>query len=89
VRPARALAPNQIGIDNFAFAPTPLTVAAGTAVTWINRDDVPHIIVDVRGRFTSRVLDTNQQYVHQFSDTGTYDYFCSIHPHMTGRVVVN
>jgi plastocyanin len=87
-RRAENLAPNQIAIDNFAFSPTPRAVSAGTEVTWINRDDVPHIIVDTKGTFSSRVLDTNQQYSHRFTTAGTYNYFCSIHPKMTGTVVV-
>ena len=88
VRRVENVAPNQIGIDNFAFNPTPRTVSAGTEVTWINRDDVPHIIVDTKGTFSSRVLDTNQRYSHRFATAGTYNYFCSIHPKMTGTVVV-
>ncbi|HEY2374550.1 MAG TPA: metallophosphoesterase [Gemmatimonadaceae bacterium] len=82
------VAPNQIGIDNFAFTPTPRTVSVGTEITWINRDDVPHVVVDTHGSFSSKVLDTNQRYSHRFTTAGTYDYFCSIHPTMTGRVVV-
>jgi Icc protein len=87
-RRALDVAPNQIAIDNFAFSPTSRTVAAGTEVTWINRDDVPHVIVDTHGAFSSSVLDTNQRYSHRFAAPETYDYFCSIHPKMTGRVVV-
>jgi len=83
------LSPNQIGIDNFAFTPAIRSVATGTDVTWINNDDVPHLIVDVKGSFQSKVLDTNQRYTHRFTNTGTYDYFCSIHPKMTGRIVVS
>jgi 3',5'-cyclic AMP phosphodiesterase CpdA len=87
-RRALDVAPNQIAIDNFAFSPTPRTVVAGTEVTWINRDDVPHIIVDTHGAFSSSVLDTNQRYSRRFAAPGTFDYFCSIHPKMTGKVVV-
>ena len=57
-------------------------------MTWVNRDDVPHLIADVRGTFSSRVLDTNQQDSHRFTSAGTYDYFCSIHPKMIGSLVV-
>jgi len=88
VRRVENVSPNQIALDNFAFSPTPRTVSAGVEVTWINRDDVPHIIVDTKGTFSSRVLDTNQQYSHRFATAGTYNYFCSIHPKMTGTVVV-
>jgi plastocyanin len=87
-RRATAVGPNQVGIDNFAFTPQLRSVATGTEVTWINHDDVPHIVVDVRGTFSSKVLDTNQQFAHRFSAPGTYDYFCSIHPKMTGKIVV-
>jgi Icc protein len=82
------LGPNEVGIDNFAFTPGVLTVKAGTSVTWDNRDDVPHIIVDTRGRFSSKVLDTDQKFTLKLTAAGTYDYFCSIHPKMTGRLVV-
>jgi plastocyanin len=87
-RRAVEIAPDQIAIDNFAFTPTPRTVTVGTEVTWINRDDVPHVVVDTHGAFSSKVLDTNQKYTHRFATAGTYDYFCSIHPTMTGKVVV-
>ncbi len=81
--------PNEVAIDNFSFTPKVLTVKAGTQVTWINHDDVPHLIVNVQRRFPqSPVLDTNQKFSYRFRTAGTYDYFCSIHPTMTGRVVV-
>jgi plastocyanin len=85
----RHLAANEIGIDNFAFTPKTLTVARGTTVTWINNDDVPHVIVSPQGRFRpSSVLDTNQRYSVTLKEAGTYDYFCSVHPVMTGQIVV-
>jgi 3',5'-cyclic-AMP phosphodiesterase len=87
-RRATTVAPNQVVIDNFAFTPAIRSVSSGTEITWLNHDDVPHIIVDVRGTFSSKVLDTNQQYAHRFTTPGTYDYFCSIHPKMTGKIVV-
>ena len=88
-RPAAPLAANEIGIDNFSFTPRERTVARGTTVTWINGDDVPHLIVDVRQRFKpSPVLDTGQRYSVRLTAPGTYDYFCSIHPTMTGRILV-
>jgi plastocyanin len=84
-----ALGPNEVGIDNFAFAPKVLTVKAGTEVAWVNRDDVPHVVVDAQGKFPqSPVLDTGRRYGYRFTRPGTYDYFCSIHPTMTGTVVV-
>jgi len=83
------LAANEIGIDNFAFAPSPLTVKAGTTVTWINKDDVPHLIVSTQNRFhASPVLDTDQRYSATLTKAGTYDYFCSLHPKMQGKIIV-
>jgi plastocyanin len=80
---------NTIGIDNFAFEPKALTVKTGTTVTWVNRDDVPHLIISATARFTnSRVLDTNQQHSATFSAPGEYPYFCSIHPTMVGKIIV-
>ncbi|WP_425485856.1 plastocyanin/azurin family copper-binding protein [Gemmatirosa kalamazoonensis] len=77
-------------MDNFAFGPRELAVPSGTAVTWINRDDVPHVIASAQGRFpSSPVLDTNKRFTFRFAERGTYDYFCSIHPTMTGRIVVS
>ena len=84
-----ALGPNEIGIDNFAFAPRELTVKPGTTVTWVNRDDVPHVIVNVEQKFKeSPVLDTDRRYSVRLTTPGTYKYFCSIHPTMTGTIVV-
>ena len=83
------LAPNEIGIDNFKFAPNPLTVKAGAKVVWINNDDVPHLIVNVQNKFRqSPVLDTNQRFAVALTKPGTYDYFCSLHPMMTGKIIV-
>jgi Icc protein len=83
-----ALGPNEIGIDNFQFTPPSLTVKAGTKVTWINGDDVPHLIVSTRGQFkASPVLDTDQRYAVVVGKAGTYEYFCSLHPKMQGRIV--
>jgi plastocyanin len=84
-----ALGPDEIGIDNFAFAPRELTVKPGTTVTWVNRDDVPHVIVNVEQKFKeSPVLDTDRRYSVRLTTPGTYKYFCSIHPTMTGTIVV-
>ena len=81
-------APVNIKIDNFTFGPQELKVAAGTTVTWANRDDIPHTVVSTDKVFKSRVLDTDEQYSFTFTAPGTYTYFCSIHPKMTGKVVV-
>jgi plastocyanin len=82
--------PNQIVIDNFKFQPRRLTVKAGTKVTWVNRDDVPHTATSTaRPRsFDSKTLDTDQRFSHVFKTAGTYKYFCAVHPHMTGEIVV-
>jgi len=78
----------EVKIDNFSFGPAALTVAAGTTVTWINRDDIPHTVVSDDKVFKSKVLDTDEKFSFTFSKPGNYPYFCSIHPKMTGKVVV-
>lgn len=77
-----------IHIDNFTFGPETLTVAPGTTVTWINRDDIPHTVVAQAKLFRSKTLDTDESYAFTFEAPGEYPYFCSLHPHMTGKVVV-
>jgi plastocyanin len=80
----------QVKIDNFSFGPIELKVAVGTTVTWINRDDIPHTVVsaDDAKTFKSKVLDTYEKFSFTFSKAGTYPYFCSVHPKMTAKVVV-
>ena len=80
----------EVKIDNFSFGPVLLTVSAGTTVTWTNRDDIPHTVVssDDPKAFKSKVLDTDESFSFTFSKPGAYPYFCSIHPKMTGKVVV-
>jgi plastocyanin len=80
----------EVKIDNFSFGPVTLTVPVGTTVTWINRDDIPHTVVstDDSKTFKSKVLDTDEKFSFTFSKAGTYPYFCSIHPKMTGKVIV-
>jgi plastocyanin len=78
----------EVKIDNFSFGPGTLTVPVGTAVTWTNRDDIPHTVVSTDGAFKSKVLDTDEKFSFTFSKAGSYPYFCSIHPKMTGKVVV-
>lgn len=80
--------PPDVKVDNFTFAPATLNVAVGTTVTWTNRDDIPHTVVSTDRVFKSKVLDTDEKFSFTFSKAGTYDYFCSIHPKMTGKVVV-
>ncbi|HKT20287.1 MAG TPA: cupredoxin family copper-binding protein [Stellaceae bacterium] len=84
------VAPNAVTIDKFAFAPQALTVAVGTTVTWTNRDGEPHTVVNADNPrlFKSAALDTGDGFSFTFSKPGTYKYFCSIHPHMTGVVIV-
>jgi plastocyanin len=79
---------NTISIDNFTFDAATVTVAAGTQVTWVNHDDVPHKIVSTEKRFSSAVLDTDGRFSYTFTTPGTYEYFCSIHPMMKGKVIV-
>ena len=89
-RKSFALGPNDIGIDNFNFTPPVLRVAAGTTVTFINKDDVPHLIVSTQNKFkASPVLDTDQRYSARLTTPGTYDYFCSLHPKMQGKIMVD
>jgi plastocyanin len=78
----------ELKIDNFTFAPQSVTVKAGTTVIWINQDDIPHTVVSTAQAFTSKALDTGDKYSFTFTTPGVYDYFCSLHPHMTGTVVV-
>lgn len=78
----------EIKIDNFSFTPATLTVKAGTQITWTNTDDIPHTVVSDDQSFKSKVLDTDEKFTFTASKPGTYSYFCSIHPKMTGKVVV-
>ena len=79
-----------VKIDNFSVGPVTLTVPVGVMVTWTNRDDIPHTVVstDDSKTFKSKVLDTDEKFSFTFSKAGTYPYFCSIHPKMTGKVIV-
>jgi plastocyanin len=78
-----------VSIDNFTFTPQTLTVKAGTKVTWTNRDDIPHGIASDNNAFAkSKALDTDDSYSFIFATPGTYKYFCYVHPHMTGTIVV-
>ena len=78
-----------ITIDNFTFTPKELTVAVGTTVKWVNHDDIPHTVVEVDKKFRSKALDTDDSYSFTFTTPGTFDYFCSLHSKMTGKIVVN
>ena len=80
--------PNTIVMHNFDFAPMMLTVPVGTTVTWTNNDDIPHTSVSTDGVFKSKVLDTDEKFSYTFTKAGTYPYYCTIHPKMTGTIVV-
>jgi plastocyanin len=77
-----------VKIDNFSFGPQTVTVPLGATVTWTNRDDIPHTVVSTDGVFKSKVQDTDEKFSYTFTKAGTYPYFCSVHPKMTGTVVV-
>lgn len=77
-----------VQIDNFTFKNPVLTVKPGTTVTWTNGDDIPHTVVAKDGTFKSKVLDTGDRFSFTFAKAGQFGYFCSLHPHMTGTIVV-
>ena len=77
-----------VKIDNFSFSPATLTVSVGTTVRWRNADDIPHTVVADDNSFKSKALDTDDQFTYTFTKPGTYSYFCSVHPKMTGKIVV-
>ena len=79
-----------VTIDNFSFTPAEIAVVPGTKVTWTNRDDIPHTVTDAAEprAFKSPPLDTDDTFSFVFPTPGTYHYFCSLHPHMQGTVVV-
>jgi plastocyanin len=78
----------EVKIDNFSFGPQTLTVTVGTEVVWVNRDDIPHTVVSADGIFKSKVRDTDEKFSYRFTKSGTYPYYCSLHPKMTGKIVV-
>ena len=87
VSPAKA-AEATVMIDNFTFNPPRLTVKAGTTVTWDNEDDIPHTVAATAKTFKSKALDSGDKFSFTFATPGVYEYFCSLHPHMTGAIVV-
>ena len=86
-RPSRA-ADTEVGIDNFVYNPQQITVKAGTTVTWVNHDDIPHTVTSKTGAFRSKALDTDDKFSFTFATPGSFPYFCALHPHMTGMIVV-
>ncbi len=77
-----------VKIDNFSFGPQIVIVPVGATVTWTNHDDIPHTVVSTEGVFKSKVRDTDEKFSYTFAKAGTYPYYCTIHPKMTGQIVV-
>jgi plastocyanin len=78
----------EVKIDNFTYNPQQITVKAGTTVTWVNHDDIPHTVTSKTGAFRSKAMDTDDKFSFTFATPGTFPYFCALHPHMTGSIVV-
>jgi 3',5'-cyclic-AMP phosphodiesterase len=87
-RQTAAAGRQQLVVDDFSFAPATAAVSVGTTIMWTNGDDVPHNIISTEKKCASPVLDTDQTFSHTFDAPGTYKYYCSIHPRMTGQVEV-
>ncbi len=85
--PARA-ATVEVKIDNFTFNPQQITVKAGDTVTWVNHDDIPHTVTSKTALFRSKAMDTDDKFSFTFATPGSFPYFCALHPHMTGTIVV-
>jgi plastocyanin len=85
--PAQA-ADMAVKIDNFTFTPDTAEIAVGTTVVWTNDDDIPHALAATERQFKSHALDTGDSFSYTFTASGTYEYFCSLHPHMKGKIVV-
>jgi plastocyanin len=85
--PARA-AEFEVTVDNFTFTPQQITVKAGDTVTWANHDDIPHTVTSTTKVFNSKALDTDDKFSFTFATPGSFSYFCALHPHMTGSIVV-
>jgi plastocyanin len=83
--PTRA---TEVRVDNFTFSPEVVTVPVDSTITWTNKDDVPHVIASTNATFRSKGLDTDDHYSFTFTQRGTYSYYCSIHPKMTGKIIV-
>ena len=85
---AKAEAAPSVHIDNFTFTPQEITITRGTTLTWVNDDDIPHTVAETGQAFRSKAMDTEQKFSFTFTEPGTYDYLCSLHPHMQGKVIV-
>ena len=78
-----------VHIDNFAFTPAALTIKSGDKVTWKNGDDIPHNVMSSdKSAFRSTVMDSEQEFSFTFTIAGSFEYFCALHPHMKGVVIV-
>jgi amicyanin len=77
-----------VHIDNFTFTPQEITITRGATLTWVNDDDIPHAIAASDKAFRSKAMDTEERFSFKFNEPGTYEYFCSLHPHMQGKVIV-
>jgi len=77
-----------VRIDNFTFSPADLTIQPGTTVIWQNGDDIPHTVVSIKAKMRSKPLDTNDSFSFTFNEPGEFGYFCSLHPHMMGKIIV-
>jgi plastocyanin len=77
-----------VQIDNFTFKAQVVTVKPGTTVTWTNADDIPHTVTSNNALFKSKVLDSGDKFSFTFAKAGQFGYFCSLHPHMTGTIIV-
>lgn len=78
----------EVKIENFTYNPQQITVKVGTTITWVNHDDIPHTVTSSHQAFKSQVIDTDEKFIFTFSTPGTFQYFCALHPHMTGSIVV-
>jgi plastocyanin len=78
----------EVAISNFTFTPNELTIAPGTTVKWVNHDDIPHLVGEKALAFKSQALDTNDSFTFTFTKPGVVEYFCVLHPHMIGKIIV-
>ncbi len=89
--PARAVgaaAAPVVEIQEFRFSSGTVTVPVGTTVTWVNHDEEPHTVTSAERVFASPALDAGESFAYRFTTPGVYAYYCALHPHMTGRIVV-
>jgi plastocyanin len=80
---------NEVWIQGMAFAPSSITVSAGTTITWTNKENLTHTVTSDKGLFDSGNIGSGGTWGHNFATAGTYTYHCAIHSTMMGRVIVN